>query len=227
MQNRLVIAFDLVGTLLDLSALDPVFQSEFGDSRLRKEWFFELLKIAFALTVAGRYESFSDIAEAALKVVEERHGKRLGSAQRRKIVRSLSQLPPFADVKPGLEALRSQGYRLAVLTNSGLKAAKQAVESAGLAHFFENVYSAEGAKRLKPAHEPYRMLSRELDVKPGNILLTAAHSWDITGAANVGYHTCFVRRPAQVLDALTPKPDFVISDLQELAQHLRKKRKAA
>jgi FMN phosphatase YigB (HAD superfamily) len=32
-----VIAFDLVGTLLDLSALDPAFERAFGDSRLRRE----------------------------------------------------------------------------------------------------------------------------------------------------------------------------------------------
>ena len=32
------IVFDLIGTLLDLSALDPLFERAFGDSKLRKEW---------------------------------------------------------------------------------------------------------------------------------------------------------------------------------------------
>ena len=226
-KSRLVIAFDLVGTLLDLSALDTIFQSEFGDVHIRKEWFVELLKIAFAITASGRYEGFSDIAQAALKIVEERHRKHLRSAQRRTIVRSLPQLPPVADVKPGLEALRSEGRRLAVLTNSALKAAKQAVESAGLTQFFDGIYSAESVKRLKPAPEPYLMLAKEFAVKTRDIFLVAAHSWDITGAANAGCRTCFLRRPEQVLDELTPKPDLVVSDLREIAQHLTKKRKAA
>jgi hypothetical protein len=34
---KYLIAFDVVGTLLDLSALDPLFQQYFGDARLRKE----------------------------------------------------------------------------------------------------------------------------------------------------------------------------------------------
>ena len=71
MAQRLVIAFDLMGTLLDLSALDGQFRAQFGDTRVRQEWFSEVLKLALAITARGSYETFSDITEAALKIVEE------------------------------------------------------------------------------------------------------------------------------------------------------------
>ncbi len=42
-----VIAFDLNETLLDLSALDPVFEELFGDASLRAVWFAQMLEVAF------------------------------------------------------------------------------------------------------------------------------------------------------------------------------------
>lgn len=221
MAQQLVIAFDLMGTLLDLSALDEQFRAEFADNRARQEWFSEVLKLALAITARGSYESFSDITEAALKVIEERHQHQLSGSERKTILESLRELPAFADVKPGLERLKSRGFSLIVLTNSREKAAKAAIKSAGLAGFFDDVLSAEDVKRLKPAPEPYRMAAKKAGVKLRNLLLVAAHAWDVAGAVHAGCRAAFVRRPEQVLDELTPKPDFSTGDLIELAEALR------
>ncbi len=212
-----VIVFDLMGTLLNLSGLDDAFHSEFGDSQLRREWFSEVLKLALAITAAGGYESFSNIAEAALKVIEERHQHKLSGIQRKKLLQLLNTVPAFPDVAPGLQRLQSSGSRLIVLTNWGQKTAKQAIKSAGLSHFFEKILSVEDVKRLKPAPEPYRMAARKCGVRTGKLLLVAAHSWDLAGATRAACRACFIRRPGQVLDELTPKPDFIVSDLTELA----------
>lgn len=220
MPGQNVIAFDLFGTLLDLSALDGNFREEFGGSRLRQEWFSEALKLAFSITAAVGYESFSDIAEAALKIVEERHQQKLSGSRRKRILRALRELPPFTDVKPALRRLQSGGAHLIILTNSGQKTAEQAIEWAGLADFFEEVLSAESVKRLKPAPEPYRMAAKKAGVKPRKLLLVAAHSWDVRGAMSAGCRACFVRRPEQVLDELTPKPELIVSDLRELSERL-------
>jgi len=53
----------------------------------------------------------------------------------------LRALPPFGDVKPGLERLKSHGFKLVVLTNSRVKAAQAAVKFAGLRDFFDKVLS--------------------------------------------------------------------------------------
>jgi len=209
-----------MGTLLDLSALDGQFRAQFGDTRVRQEWFSEVLKLALAITARGSYETFSDITEAALKIVEERHGHQLSSTEQKKILESLRALPPFGDVKPGLERLKSHGFKLVVLTNSRVKAAQAAVKFAGLRDFFDKVLSAEDVKRLKPAPEPYRMAAKKTGVKPSNLLLVATHSWDVAGAMRTGCRGAFVRRPEQVLDELTPRPDFNVADLIELARIL-------
>jgi 2-haloacid dehalogenase len=215
-----VIVFDLVETLLDLSALDSAFREAFGAARLRREWFSEILKMAFAITTAGDWVAFARIAEAALKVIEERQERKLSWFQRRRILALMRKLPPFPDVRPALEELKAAGFRLAVLTNSSVKSAEEALKRGQVRNLFDKVLSADRVKRLKPAPEPYRMAAKELGTKPGKILFVAAHAWDIRGAHRAGLRTCFLRRSGQVLDELAPDPQIIISDLRELANAL-------
>ncbi len=213
---RPVLVFDVVGTLLDLASLDLLFEKYFGNRELRKQWFSEVLKLALATTVISNYAGFSRITEAALKVIEIRHSKELKPEASEAILSALRKLPPFPDVKPALERLRKEGFRLAALTNSGATAATQALQSAEIAGLFERILSADSVKRLKPAAEPYQMAARDLGVEIGSLMMVAAHSWDIAGAAAAGCQTAFIQRPGQVLDALTPAPLIVATDLQDL-----------
>ncbi|MCI0353237.1 MAG: haloacid dehalogenase type II, partial [Acidobacteriales bacterium] len=207
------LVFDLNGTLLDLSALDPVFEALFGDARVRRDWFSEVLKIALATTAIGAYAEFGSITRAALKIVEQRSQRSLSQEQWSDLLRRLRALPPFPDVEQGLEELQTRDFQLAVLTNSGLDAAKNALEEAGLNGCFSRVLSADSVKRLKPAAEPYQMAARELGRSIGSIMLVAAHSWDVAGALTAGCQACFINRAGQFLDEITPRPNLVASDL--------------
>ena len=71
------VAFDVNETLLDLSALDPLFDRNFGTPAVRKEWFSRVLQLAFVTTITGRYSDFSSIGNAALRAIEEIHHKAL------------------------------------------------------------------------------------------------------------------------------------------------------
>lgn len=213
--------FDLNGTLLDLKALDPSFEMFFGEARARKDWFSEVLKIALATTATGFYADFGRISKAALKIIEERQQRQLNEKQRSELIQRMRSLPPFPDVKEGFESLRGAGFQLAVLTNSGLEVATQVLENAELSGYLVRVLSADSVRRLKPAAEPYQMAARELGTSIGSVMLVAAHSWDIAGALSAGCQACFVTRPGQFLDEVTPKPNLVVSDLRELAEQLR------
>ena len=217
---QFVLVFDMVGTLLDVAALDAVFKEHFGNQELRKEWFSEVLKLALTRTAIGKYEEFSRITEAALHVIAERHGKNLSPAGRKEILGKLRTLPAFPDVKPALDQLRSQGFRLATLTNSGPSAVADALKNAHVADLFERIFSADSVKQLKPGAEPYRMAARELKIESSSMLMVAAHSWDLAGAAAAGCETAFIQRPQQVLDDLTPRPSIIAKDLHEFAERV-------
>ncbi|HUO60681.1 MAG TPA: haloacid dehalogenase type II [Candidatus Acidoferrales bacterium] len=227
MADYSVIAFDLMGTLLDLSALDNLFRAEFGSSRLRREWIDEALKIGFATTAAGQYRPFSQMTQAALKVIEERSDNHLSWGARNRILSALTEAPPFPEVNEALSQLSSSNVRLAVFTNWSRELAESALKSAGVLQNFVAVLSADGAKRLKPSPESYEYLCKKLGAKAKRVLFVAAHSWDTMGAAYAGLNTCFIARPTQVLDELAPKPDFQISNLLELVKRLGVEAKAA
>jgi 2-haloacid dehalogenase len=224
---RPVIVFDLNGTLLDLSALDPYFLRTFGDTEARREWFTELLQSAMLATITGSFVDFPTLGKNALDMLAGRRDVMLGSEEKIELLQNLRLLPAFHDVAPALQRLRANDCRLAVLTNSRFQAAEEALRKAGLRDFFARVLSAEITQRYKPAAEVYRMAAEELQVEPASLLLVAAHSWDTTGAIRAGCEAAFVQRPGQVLDPLAPRPRFVVPDLGDLAGRVIEMEKAA
>ncbi len=218
------IVFDVNETLLDLTAFDPAFANHFGTGNFRKEWFSEVLKLAFVSTIVGNYSDFGVIGHAALEVLEKRYGKPGTEQQRKNILSIMRELPPHPDVPQGLETLRKKGFPLAALTNSTASTAEAQLNHAGIRNYFQFVFSADTVKRLKPAPEPYQMVATGLGVAPNSLLMVAAHSWDIAGAIRADWSGAFVARPGQILDALTPKPAFVAPDLVDLARQILSRR---
>ena len=62
---RRILAFDVNETLLDLSALDALFERAFGDAALRAQWFAQMLQLAFVGVITGRDVDFTDRAARA------------------------------------------------------------------------------------------------------------------------------------------------------------------
>ena len=119
---------------------------------------------------------------------------------------------------PGaLRRLAAAGVRLAALTNSTQQVTEAQLTNAGLGPLFEQILSADTVRRLKPAREPYLMAAQRLGVEPAQVLLVAAHAWDVAGAMHAGCAAAFVARPGMVLDQLAPEPDVVAADLEEVA----------
>src|SRR5690349_22389539 len=103
---RPVIVFDLNGTVLDLSALDPYFLRTFGDTEARREWFAELLQAAMVATITGSFVDFPTLGKNALEVLAGRRDAMLGSEEKVELLQNLRQLPAFPDVAPALGRLR-------------------------------------------------------------------------------------------------------------------------
>jgi 2-haloacid dehalogenase len=210
-----VCVFDVNETLLDLAALDPLFERAFGDASVRQLWFNQLLQSAFVSNITDAYVTFGEVAEAALGMTEERRGVSVSDEDRREILGGLRELPPHPEVPGSLDRLRDAGFRLATLTNSTQEVADAQVRNAGLGDRFEMVLSADAAKRLKPAPAPYRMAARALGIPEHGLRLVAAHAWDVAGAMRAGCAAAFVAR--QPFDPLVEKPDVVGADLCEVA----------
>ena len=213
-----VCVFDVNETLLDLAALDPLFERVFGDAAVRRLWFNQMLQSAFVATITDAYVTFGEAAGAALGMTEERLGVEVSEDDRQEILGGLRDLPPHPEVPESLDRLHDAGFRLATLTNSTQEVAEAQIQHAGLTDKFEQILSADTARRLKPAPAPDRMAARSLGVPDRGMRLIAAHAWDVAGALRAGCAAAFVAR--QPFDPLVEEPDVIGTDLAEVADKI-------
>jgi len=214
------LVFDVNETLLDVAALDPLFVRLFGDSSARVEWFLTLEEGWMTATIVERFQPFAKLAQAALVMVGQRREIEVSEAQCEELVEGMKRLPAHPEVRPALEQLGGAGFHLAALSNGSLQALRQQLESAGLGDSFDAILSVEETQRYKPAPEPYRMAAKCIGIEQEQMMMVAAHAWDITGAAAVGCRTAFIARPGKVLNPAGSQPDIQGNDLQDFARQL-------
>ena len=215
-----VIAFDVNETLLDLGALDPLFEQAFGSAALHAQWFAQMLQLSFVGGLTGRYVDFTSAQRAALAMLAESTGAHPDPEDAERIIAHMRRLPPHADAAPALDRLREAGLTLAALTNSPLDVARDQLTHAGLAGRFDAILSADQVQALKPRPEPYQLVARTFGVAAGGVRLVAAHAWDVSGALAAGCAAAFVARPGKVLSPLGEQPDIAGADLLEVAERI-------
>ena len=211
------IVFDVNETLLDMAALDPLFDRHFGDTTVRRQWFAQVLLTSMTVTVVGDYTDFAKVGLAALGLVAERRGVSLNDDDQMEILKGMRSLPAHPDAAGALAKLKQAGYRLVTLTNSPPAMVEAQLNNAGLAPHFEAMLSVDKVKTFKPSRAVYDMAAEELGEVSSSLWLVAAHNWDTTGALAAGWRAAFVGRPGMVLGALDREPTVRGKDLAEVA----------
>jgi len=212
-----LLVFDVNETLLDLKALDPLFEKHFGSASIRTSWFGQVLRNSLVATITGQYDDFGKIAGAALDMTVQSQNVTLSDEGRTEILSTIRSLPPHPDVVPGLEKLKSAGFRLFTLTNSPPKVVEAQLQNNNLTKYFEKSFSVDTIRKFKPEAAVYQMAADELGVPPDQIRLIAAHDWDVAGALLAGCAAAFIARPGHVLNPSMPAPDVIGKDLIEVA----------
>ncbi len=115
-----VLVFDVNETLLDIESLQPHFERIFGDTRVLREWFGQLVMYSMALTLSGgQYADFGTLGRAVMQMTAEVHHVNVTDGDLRDFAAGMRTMPAHPpDVAGGLAALRNLGYRMATLTNS-------------------------------------------------------------------------------------------------------------
>ncbi len=214
-----VLLFDVNETLLDIEAMRPFFERVFGDGRVLRDWYAQLVIYSQTMAFSGHYEPFGTLGAGVLRMLGTIHGKAVSDADAAELAASTASLPAHEGVREALERLRDAGFRLATLTNSAPSAPPTPLEKAGLAPFFETSLSVEAVRRFKPAPDCYRYAAATLGVAPNDICMVATHIWDLIGAQAVGCRTAFVswadNAPLPVVD--WPQPEVAAPTMIALA----------
>lgn len=222
-----VLVFDVNETLIDIESLAPLFGELFGDERILREWFAQLIMYSMTITLADTYVTFPVLAQGVLRMLGDVYRVDVTKNDLDRLTTALLTMPAHPDAAEGLTALRDNGFRLVTLTNSPPNPnGPTALQHSGLAGFFEHQLSVDARGAFKPSPEVYRYVCQTLGVAPADCMMVAAHVWDTIGAQQVGFGGALITRrgnaPLPVRGL--PQPDIVVSDMRQLAEQLGSRR---
>lgn len=217
-----VILFDVNETLMDMTPLKKKVNDMLDSKRGFRLWFGMLLQYSLVDNCTGQYHDFSTIANATLDMTAKALQKEIEEDEKKEALALMKKLSAYSDVKEGLKLLKQAGLRLATLTNSPMSTLTAQLEYTGLTKYFEATLSIDAVQKYKPAPESYQHAAQTLGVNKEEIMLVAAHGWDIAGALQAGLQAAFIERKGQSLYPLASKPQFVCEDLIEFANAIIK-----
>lgn len=224
--NRLVrpavIVFDVIETLFPLEPLRKKLEAAGIPGHALETWFAQLLRDAFALNATDSYQPFRAIAVDSLQAVAGANEQTLTQDQVGEIIGTFAELDAWNDAAPAMARLAENGIRMVALTNGSEEVTKKLLARAKVGHFIERVISVDQVRLWKPRKEVYLHCAQRCGVEPGEMMLVAAHGWDIHGAENAGLRTAFLHRGGQLFPQTMNGPDCNAESLIRIVEKLVK-----
>jgi 2-haloacid dehalogenase len=196
--------FDVFGTVVDWRTGLIKQLERFGrDSGLTGDW------VELADDWRAEYEpamkkvrdgqrpwtSLEHLHRESLDQLLPRHGlSALSQAQRQQLVLGWHYLDPWPDSISGLVRLKRK-YIIGTLSNGGVRLLTDMARYARLP--WDVILSSDLFRRYKPDPGVYLGAAELLDTSPANIMLVAAHNYDLAAARTLGFKTAFVARPTE------------------------------
>jgi 2-haloacid dehalogenase len=227
------LTFDVFGTVVDYYSTIVAEGERLGQQKgVQVDWG------AFAFAWRNRYQPFLQRVEqhelpwtkldtlhrlALEEVLHEFQISTFTEEEKEQFNRVWHRLQPWPDSVAGLTQLR-QKFVIATLSNGNVALLTNMAKYSGLP--WDCILSAELVRAYKPNPAVYHMASELLDLPAEQIMLVAAHPYDLLAAQSHGFKTAFVPRsleygPHPNPDATShPSVDLVAKDLLDLAQQL-------
>jgi 2-haloacid dehalogenase len=193
MRFRLV-AFDLYGTLLDISGLAGRLSAVLGRDAtvLLAAWRTAQLARTWDLNRRASYETFDRVTAWALAKVAGELGELIDDATQARLADEWLTVPAHADAAVTLERLAAAGVRTAVLSNGTHPMIARALEAARLR--VDDVRSVDDVHVYKPDPRVYAQL--DALAPAAETLFVSSNAFDAEGAKRTGRTVAFVDRGA-------------------------------
>jgi 2-haloacid dehalogenase len=207
------VIFDVYGTLLDVEsgvgAVGPL-PVEFASL-----WRTKQLEYSWTSQVSGDYQDFWELTCRALDYTIA--ATAAGGDNRAALLAAYAALPVFVDVLGALEALRSNGHHVAVLSNGTMSMLELALSSSKLEGLLDIIISIDEIAVYKPDRRAYELALRHLEVAPSEVRFVSANAWDAAGARAAGLSVTWVNRDHRPPEYQIPSS---ICDLNDFVKEL-------
>ncbi len=222
------LTFDIFGTVLDLtgSLEEPTgdllkeLGSNMSGARFYPQWRARqrIEQFQDSLIMLG-HSGYLETCRRALVYTLRANGIAFDPDRVRRFMEVWRELRPYPDSLKGLCRLADR-FRLAALSN-GEPDYLHHLASNRIKFDFDAIISVEEGGAFKPHPAVYRSAARILDAAPNEIMMVAAHSFDIMGARACGFRGAYVNRYALPYEDTTHyAPDIVVDDFNQLADVL-------
>jgi 2-haloacid dehalogenase len=132
--------------------------------------------------------------QALVQLIGKHNIHGLGEDDIEHLNRAWTRTRPWPDSVAGLTLLKRR-YILSPLSNASFSWLIDIARFAGLP--FDCIISAENAGCYKPRPEVYLTAVNLLGRKPEQVMLVAAHNYDLHAARSLGLRTAFIPRPTE------------------------------
>ncbi len=233
MHDVKAILFDTFGSVVDWRSSVIAELSQFGAARgLEADW------TAFADAWRGAYKPSMDRVRTGARpwtILDVLHRESLDTllaqfgiagldeADRDHLTRIWHRLHPWPDSVAGLTRLK-QHYIIAPLSNGNVALLVNLAKAAGLP--WDMVFGSEIPRAYKPDPAVYLGACAMLGLQPGQVMMAAAHNYDLAAARALGMKTGFFARPTEYGPGQTKdvKADsdwtVVATDIEDLARQM-------
>ncbi len=217
-------AFDAYGTLFDVFSVTALCEELFpGDGNaLAQLWRAKQLQYSLLRSLMGRHRDFWGVTEDGLAYASKSLGLDLTQAKRERLMQAYLSLEAFPDVRPGLQALKREGLRLAILSNGEPRMLQAAAKSAGIDTLLDEIISVEAIQIFKVSPRVYNLGMERLQASRTTMGFVSSNSWDINGASSAGLTTFWIQRtegePPEELGFAASRVVRAITDLAPLVR---------
>ncbi|WP_227418032.1 haloacid dehalogenase type II [Roseitranquillus sediminis] len=214
--------FDAYGTLFDVGSAARRAAAEPGREALAERWQAlaeawrqKQLQYTWLRAITGEHADFWQVTQDALDWALEAAGLE-NEGLRPHLLDLYRELDAFPEVPATLGALKDVGCTCAILSNGAPGMLADAVASAGIGGWLDDVLLIESVGVFKPDARVYDMVGQRFDCRREDVLFVSSNGWDAAGAASYGFVTVWANRRGEPVDRLPGRPQHVVPDLARL-----------
>jgi 2-haloacid dehalogenase len=221
------LTFDIFGTVMDLTGSlagpagdflavrgsDMTGQAFYADWRERQR----IEQYQDNLLMLG-HSGYLETCRRAFVYCLKKHNVSYTADAVREFMKVYMDLQPYDDAIEGLLSLGNR-YKLVALSN-GEQWYLEKLLGNNVPVEFDAIISVDQVGAFKPAPGIYRKAVQRLGCEPGEIMMVAAHAFDILGAQACGFRAAYVNRYKLPTEDSDYQPDIIVDDFVELAERL-------
>lgn len=221
------LTFDIFGTVMDLSGSLTGPAGEFlaaHGSEMTGEAFYaewrerqRIEQYQDNLLMLG-HSGYLETCRRAFVYCLKKHNVSYTAEAVREFMKVYKALQPYGDAIEGLRSLAGR-YKLVALSN-GEQWYLEELLGNNVPVRFDAIISVDQVGAFKPSPGVYRKAVQLLRCEPGEIMMVAAHAFDILGAQACGFKAAYVNRYNLPTEDSEYQPDIIVDDFIELADRL-------